>query len=221
MKRSLHEWLAWQETAHDKAWDLGLHRIGAVWQAMGAPRLARHIITVAGTNGKGSCVCWTEGLCQAHGVSVASFSSPHLSDYRERIRFDGDWVAEDALVAAFEAVDAARGDISLSYFEWSALAAFHLIARRQPQVAVLEVGLGGRLDATNLIDADAAIITRIGLDHQDWLGDTIDSIAREKAGILRPNVPAACGNRFEISLDSGTACGVGSGNGKHTRRQCV
>ncbi|RKW08322.1 MAG: bifunctional folylpolyglutamate synthase/dihydrofolate synthase, partial [Cardiobacterium sp.] len=139
MNRSLHEWLAWQETAHDKAWDLGLHRIGAVWQAMGAPRLAAHIITVAGTNGKGSCVCWTEGLCQAHGVSVASFSSPHLSDYRERIRFDGDWVAEDALVAAFEAVDAARGDISLSYFEWSALAAFHLIARRQPQVAVLEV----------------------------------------------------------------------------------
>jgi len=186
MKRSLHEWLAWQETAHDKAWDLGLHRIGAVWQAMGAPRLARHIITVAGTNGKGSCVCWTEGLCQAHGASVASFSSPHLSDYRERIRFDGAWVDEAELVAAFEAVDAARGDISLSYFEWSALAAFHLIARRQPQVAVLEVGLGGRLDATNLIDAEAAIITRIGLDHQDWLGDTIDSIAREKAGIIRP-----------------------------------
>ena len=185
MKRSLHEWLAWQETAHDKAWDLGLHRIGAVWQAMGAPRLARHIITVAGTNGKGSCVCWTEGLCQAHGASVASFSSPHLSDYRERIRFDGAWVDEAELVAAFEAVDAARGDISLSYFEWSALAAFHLIARRQPQVAVLEVGLGGRLDATNLIDADAAIITRIGLDHQDWLGNTIDSIAREKAGIMR------------------------------------
>ena len=156
MKRSLDEWLAWQESAHDKAWDLGLERIGNVWRAMGAPRLARHIITVAGTNGKGSCVCWTEGLCQAHGASVASFSSPHLSDYRERIRFDGAWVDEAELVAAFEAVDAARGDISLSYFEWSALAAFHLIARRQPQVAVLEVGLGGRLDATNLIDAEAA-----------------------------------------------------------------
>ena len=186
MNRSLHEWLAWQETAHDKAWDLGLERVGAVWQAMGAPRLAAHIITVAGTNGKGSCVCWVEGLCKAHGVSVASFSSPHLNDYRERIRFDGVWVRETELVAAFEAVDAARGDTSLSYFEWSALAAFHLIARRQPQVAVLEVGLGGRLDATNIIDADAAIITRIGLDHQDWLGHDIETIAREKAGIIRP-----------------------------------
>ena len=186
MNRSLHEWLAWQETAHDKAWDLGLERVGAVWQAMGAPRLAAHIITVAGTNGKGSCVCWVEGLCKAHGVSVASFSSPHLNDYRERIRFDGVWVRETELVAAFEAVDAARGDISLSYFEWSALAAFYLIARRQPQVAVLEVGLGGRLDATNIIDADAAIITRIGLDHQDWLGHDIETIAREKAGIIRP-----------------------------------
>ena len=186
MKRTLSEWLDWQETAHDKAWDLGLKRVSTVWQALGAPRLATHIITVAGTNGKGSCVCWIEAICRAHGVSVASFTSPHLHDYRERIRFDGEWIAPDALVAAFETIDAARGDISLSYFEWSALAAFWLTAQRQPTVAVLEVGLGGRLDATNIIDADAAIITRIGLDHQDWLGHDIPTIAIEKAGILRP-----------------------------------
>ena len=186
MKRTLSEWLDWQETAHDKAWDLGLKRVSTVWQALGAPRLATHIITVAGTNGKGSCVCWIEAICRAHGVSVASFTSPHLHDYRERIRFDGEWVTADALVAAFETIDAARGDISLSYFEWSALAAFWLTAQRQPTVAVLEVGLGGRLDATNIIDADAAIITRIGLDHQDWLGHDIPAIAAEKAGILRP-----------------------------------
>ena len=210
MKRSLDEWLAWQESAHDKAWDLGLERIGAVWQAMGAPRLAQHIITVAGTNGKGSCVCWVEGICRAHGASVASFSSPHLRDYRERIRFDGAWVDADELVAAFEAIDAARGDISLSYFEWSALAAFCLIARRQPQVAVLEVGLGGRLDATNLIDADAAIITRIGLDHQDWLGDNIDSIAREKAGILRANQRVFLADRTPPAVLAATAASLGA-----------
>ncbi|WP_298643633.1 Mur ligase family protein [uncultured Cardiobacterium sp.] len=186
MKRTLSEWLAWQETAHDKAWDPGLERAAAVWQALGAPRLAAHTITVAGTNGKGSCVCWLEAICRAHGVSVASFTSPHLHDYRERIRFDGAWVAVDALAAAFDTIDAARGDISLSYFEWSALAALWLIAQRQPAVAVLEVGLGGRLDATNIIDADAAIITRIGLDHQEWLGHDIPAIAAEKAGILRP-----------------------------------
>ena len=210
MKRSLDEWLAWQESAHDKAWDLGLERIGNVWRAMGAPRLAHHIITVAGTNGKGSCVCWTESLCRAHGASVASFSSPHLRDYRERIRFDGAWVDADELVAAFEAIDAARGDISLSYFEWSALAAFYLIARRQPQVAVLEVGLGGRLDATNLIDADAAIITRIGLDHQDWLGDNIDSIAREKAGIIRAKQRVFLADRTPPAVLAATAASLGA-----------
>lgn len=178
-------WLAWQESAHAKAWDLGLERIGAVWQALGAPRIADHVITVAGTNGKGSTVAFTEALCIAHNVSVASLTSPHLLDYRERVRFDGQKVPAADLCAAFDAIDAARGDISLTYFEWNALAAFWLMAKRHPQVAVLEVGLGGRLDAVNLIDADAVIFTRIGLDHTDWLGDSVDKIAREKGGVLR------------------------------------
>ncbi|MDO5090992.1 MAG: folylpolyglutamate synthase/dihydrofolate synthase family protein [Cardiobacteriaceae bacterium] len=181
----LAAWLAWQENAHAKAWDLGLERIGRVWQALGAPRIAEHIVTVAGTNGKGSTVAFSEALCIAHGVSVASLTSPHLLDYRERIRFDGAKASAADLCAAFDAIDAARGDISLTYFEWNALAAFWLMAKRRLQVAVLEVGLGGRLDAVNLIDADAAIFTRIGLDHTDWLGDSLAQIAREKAGILR------------------------------------
>lgn len=181
----LATWLSWQEGAHAKAWDLGLERIGAVWQALGAPRIARHVLTVAGTNGKGSTVAFTEALCLAHGVAVASLTSPHLLDYRERIRFDGEKVAAAALCEAFDAIDAARGAISLTYFEWNALAAFYLMAQRQPAVAVLEVGLGGRLDAVNLIDADAVIFTRIGLDHTDWLGDTVEKIATEKAGVLR------------------------------------
>ncbi|SUO97606.1 bifunctional folylpolyglutamate synthase/dihydrofolate synthase [Suttonella ornithocola] len=186
-KGSLAQWLAWQEAAHPKSWDLGLTRIGQVWQALGAPKIAEHIVSVAGTNGKGSCVCWTEAMCLAHGISVASFSSPHLLDYRERIRFRGKQVTEAELCAAFDAIDEARGAVSLSYFEWSALAAFYLMAKCPPQVAVLEVGLGGRLDAVNLQTADATIFTRIGLDHQDWLGNTIEEIAQEKAGIMRDN----------------------------------
>lgn len=190
-RHDLAAWLRWQENAHSKAWDLGLTRIGQVWQALGAPRIARRIVTVAGTNGKGSTVAFMENLCLAHGVSVASLTSPHLLDYRERIRFDGEKVSAQALCEAFDAIDAARGDVSLTYFEWNALAAFYLMVQAQPQVAVLEVGLGGRLDAVNLIDADACIFTRIGLDHTDWLGDTLDKIASEKAGILRAGQHAA------------------------------
>lgn len=184
-QNDLAAWLAWQEQAHPKSWDLGLTRISAVWQALGAPRLADYILSIAGTNGKGSCVAWAEAICQAAGVSTASFTSPHLLDYRERIRFDGQMVDAAQLCTAFDAIDVARGEISLSYFEWSALAAFYLMAQKRPQVAILEVGLGGRLDAVNLIDADAVVLTRIGLDHQQWLGETVAEIAAEKAGIMR------------------------------------
>lgn len=183
----LARWLAWQEAAHPTSWDLGLERITTVWRALGAPRVADYIVSIAGTNGKGSCVCWGEALCRVHGIRVASFSSPHLLDYRERIRFDGEMVDADVLCAAFDAIDEARGEISLTYFEWSALSAFYLMAQYRPQVALLEVGLGGRLDAVNMLDADATVFTRIGLDHQDWLGDTVEKIGAEKAGIMRDN----------------------------------
>ncbi len=184
-KGDLGAWLAWQEGTHPKAWDPGLLRIGRVWRALGAPRIAEHILTVAGTNGKGSCVAWAEAICRAHGVDTASFTSPHLLDYRERIRFDGEMIAADVLCAAFDTIDAARGETSLTFFEWSALAAFVVMAKRRPRVAILEVGLGGRLDAVNLLAADAVIFTAIGMDHQDWLGGTLTEIAGEKAGVLR------------------------------------
>lgn len=182
---SLSEWLSWQEKAHERAWDLGLERIALVWKRLGAPKIAEYVLTVAGTNGKGSSVAWAEGICLRHGVEVASFTSPHLLDYRERIRFNGKWVSEEALCRAFVAIDKARAEVSLSYFEWSALAAFYLMAEHFPKVAVLEVGLGGRLDAVNLIAADAVVFTKIGLDHQDFLGADLASIAREKAGVMR------------------------------------
>lgn len=181
----LDDWLAWQETLHPKAWDLGLERIGAVWQKMGAPRLGKHIITVAGTNGKGSCVRFVEATSHALGLQVGSFSSPHLVDYCERIRLNERNIDAQSLCAAFVAIDKARGDISLTYFEWSALAAFYLFSRAHLDVVVLEVGLGGRLDATNIIDADVALFTKIGLDHQDYLGSSVELIAKEKAGIMR------------------------------------
>lgn len=159
--KTLNDWLRWQEDNHPQSIDLGLERVGEVWQRLGAPKLAQHTIIVAGTNGKGSCVRWAEEICRAHGVSVASFTSPHLLNYRERIRFNNEMVGEEALIVAFNLIDQLRGQISLTYFEWSALTGLHLIAKRYPEVAVIEVGLGGRLDATNLIDADMAILTRI------------------------------------------------------------
>ncbi|UJF24728.1 bifunctional folylpolyglutamate synthase/dihydrofolate synthase [Suttonella sp. R2A3] len=181
----LSQWLDWQESLHPKAWDLGLARISEVWQRLDCGRIAERVLIVAGTNGKGSTVRWTEAIALAHGIKVATFTSPHVQDYRERIRFDGALVDEATLCDAFQVIDRARGEISLTYFEWSALAAFYLMANASLALAILEVGLGGRLDATNIIDADAAIITRIGLDHQDWLGDDVETIAREKAGVLR------------------------------------
>ena len=183
--RNLAAWLAAQEQNHPKDWDLGLERITAVWQNLGAPALADYIISIAGTNGKGSCVSWAEAIAAAAGIDIASFSSPHLLDYPERIRFGGQNVAEEDLCRAFARIDAAREGVSLSFFEWSALAAFVLMAEHKPQLAVLEVGLGGRLDAVNIQNADATIFSRIGLDHQQWLGESVGEIAMEKAGIMR------------------------------------
>ncbi|MBV7434906.1 bifunctional folylpolyglutamate synthase/dihydrofolate synthase [Cardiobacteriaceae bacterium TAE3-ERU3] len=208
--RNLAQWLRWQEESHPKSWDLGLERIGRVWQALGGRSIAEHVVIVAGTNGKGSCVRWCEALAVEHGISVATFTSPHLHDYRERIRFDGEYVDPDELVSAFEAIDTARGETTLTYFEWAALAAFYLMVQRKPQLAVLEVGLGGRLDAANLIDADAAIITRIGLDHQDWLGQDVETIACEKAGVMRARQTVALADQHppQAIFDQAKALGA-------------
>ena len=191
----LDSWLSWQETLYPRAIELGLARPRRVYQRL--PPLASDtvVITVAGTNGKGSTVAVLESVLGALGVSVASFTSPHLFRYNERIRFDGHPVDDAALMEAFQAVEDARRDTGLTYFEFGTLAALTIIGRRAPDVAVLEVGMGGRLDAVNLIDADIAVITSIALDHQAWLGADREAIGREKAGILRAARPLVLGDR--------------------------
>lgn len=191
--RTLAEWLDYQQRIHALGIDLGLERIRDVWERMGAPALARRVITVGGTNGKGSTVAFLEAMLRAAGQKVGCYTSPHLLRYNERIRIDGIDASDAALVESFERIELARGEIPLTYFEFGCLAAFDLFARAGLDVAVLEVGLGGRLDAVNLIDADAVIVTTVDLDHVEWLGPDRDSIGREKAGIARRDRPAIVG----------------------------
>ncbi|WP_213948355.1 bifunctional tetrahydrofolate synthase/dihydrofolate synthase [Luteibacter sp. dw_328] len=191
--RTLAEWLSYQERTHPREIELGLDRVRAVWEAMGAPRPAPIVITVGGTNGKGSTVAFIEGMLRAADYRVGCYTSPHLLRYNERVRIEGEDASDEALVASFERIETARGAIPQTYFEFGTLAAIDLMSRAGLDVAVIEVGLGGRLDAVNIIDADVAVITTIDLDHQDWLGGDRDSIGREKAGIARAGRPAIVG----------------------------
>jgi dihydrofolate synthase/folylpolyglutamate synthase len=193
MPRTLAEWLSYQDRVNVHSIELGLERVREVWQRMGAPRPAPRVITVAGTNGKGSTVALLEAMLKAAGWHVGAFTSPHLLAYNERIAIDGVPIDDAALIDAFERIEAARAEIPLTYFEFGALAALDLFARAGVDVAVLEVGLGGRLDAVNIIDADVAVITTVDLDHMEWLGPDRDSIGREKAGIARRGRPAIVG----------------------------
>jgi len=184
-RRSLDDWLRLQETVHAQGIDLGLVRVRSVAERLGLLPFPARCIIVAGTNGKGSTVACLAALLRAQGWRAGAFTSPHLLRYHERIRVDGE--AGDAeLVEAFEAIDAARGDTTLTFFEYNALAALLVFRARKVDFAILEVGLGGRLDAVNIIDAEAAIVCSIGLDHADWLGTDIGQIGREKAGVFRP-----------------------------------
>lgn len=193
-QRTLADWLAWQEGLNPKGIELGLERVRQVWDALGAPPPAATLISVAGTNGKGSVVAYCDAILRAGGYRVGTYTSPHLQRYNERIRIDGSEVSDAALCEAFSAVDAARGDVPLTYFEFGTLAALWLFSRAPLDAAVLEVGLGGRLDAVNLVDADLALVSSIDLDHQEWLGNDRDSIGYEKAGIFRAARPAVCGD---------------------------
>lgn len=192
-ERNLIQWLDYQQRIHPRSVELGLDRVGTVWQRMGAPRPAPVVISVGGTNGKGSTVALLEAMLAAAGKHVGSYTSPHLLRYNERIRIDGVDASDVLLIHAFERIEAARAEIVLTYFEFGTLAALWIFAQSKLDVALLEVGLGGRLDAVNIIDADAAIVATVGLDHQDWLGDDLDSIGREKAGIFRSGRPAIIG----------------------------
>lgn len=187
---TVEQWLAWQETLNPRGIELGLERVRTVWQRLCREDRSFLVITVAGTNGKGSCVAMLEAVLRAAGYRTGAYLSPHLLRYNERIRIDGDDVGDAELMAAFEAVDRARGDVPLTYFEFGTLAALVLFQGAPVQVAVLEVGLGGRLDAVNVVDADAVLISSVGVDHVDWLGADRESIGREKAGVLRSGRPA-------------------------------
>lgn len=187
--KSLGTWLSELEQLHPSAIDLGLARCGEVAQRLGLLSSSATTITVAGTNGKGSTVAVMEALLCEQGVSCGAFTSPHLIKYNERIRVNGAEVGDEIIVRAFEAIDAARGDISLTYFEFGALAALWVFRELGVAYQLLEVGLGGRLDAVNIIDADVAVVTAIGLDHQEWLGSDVETIAIEKCGIARSGRP--------------------------------
>lgn len=187
--KTLDAWLQWQEGLHPKAIDLGLDRVREVASRLGITRLGASVITVAGTNGKGSSLAMLDAIYREAGYRVGLYTSPHVHRYNERIQIDGEMVSDEALCEAFEAVDQARGDDSLSYFEFGTLAALQLFSGQDLDLILLEVGLGGRLDAVNIIDPDLALITSIDVDHVEWLGSDRDQIGMEKAGIMRPGKP--------------------------------
>jgi len=189
---NLDAWLDLLERRHPQAIDLGLERCGEVYERMGSPRPANKVFTVAGTNGKGSTVAYLAAMLGGLGQSYGTFTSPHIFHFSERISVMGELVSDACLVRAFETVEAARGEVSLTYFEFTTLAALLILSQSELDWAVLEVGLGGRLDAVNVVNADCAVITPIGLDHQEFLGPDLTSIAIEKAGIIRPGAPVVC-----------------------------
>lgn len=188
---TLQTWLSYLESLHRTSIDLGLERIRAVADKlnMAWPYVK---ITVGGTNGKGSTCAMLEAILLASGYKTGTYTSPHLVDFNERIRVNGEFASDAQIIEQFHRIEQARGDITLSYFEYTTLAALMLFEQEKMDVAVLEVGLGGRLDAVNLVDADCAIITSVDIDHTDYLGDTREKIGFEKAHIFRPGRPAIC-----------------------------
>lgn len=187
--RSLAEWLEYIERVHPKAIQLGLDRVASVQEAMHVSSRAT-IFTVAGTNGKGSTCAMLEAILLAAGYRVGLYTSPHLLRYNERVRIDGEFARDSELCAAFESVEAARSHTTLTYFEFGTLAAWRIFAERSLDAVILEVGLGGRLDAVNVFDCDCAILTGVAIDHTDYLGNTREAIGAEKAGIFRRGKPA-------------------------------
>jgi dihydrofolate synthase / folylpolyglutamate synthase len=191
--RTLADWLTLQESVHPQSIDMGLDRVSSVARTLGLSDPVSAVITVGGTNGKGSIAAHLEALLSCLGARTGLFTSPHFVRYNERIRVARVEASDAELISAFEHIEAARGATTLTFFEYNTLAALLIFAARGVDGAVLEVGLGGRLDATNLIDADVAVLASVGLDHRDWLGDTLELIGAEKAGIFRAQRPAVLG----------------------------
>ncbi|MFM2640194.1 bifunctional tetrahydrofolate synthase/dihydrofolate synthase [Vibrio chagasii] len=190
---SLEMWLDYLSNIHTSAIDLGLDRVQAVASKANLTKPAKHVITVAGTNGKGSTCALMEAILLDAGYSVGVYSSPHLIRYNERVRINGQDLSDEKMVQSFDFIEKERGEISLSFFEYGTLAALRAFQTEAVDVVLLEVGLGGRLDATNIVDHDVSVITSLAVDHVDWLGDDINVIGFEKAGIYRSGKPAICG----------------------------
>jgi dihydrofolate synthase/folylpolyglutamate synthase len=190
----LSDWLTLLETLSPKEIDLGLERVQSVLERL-SPELPAKVLLIAGTNGKGSSVAMTEALLSAAGYRVGAYTSPHIIRYNERIAIGGEPVSDQKIVAAFERVEASRHDVPLTYFEYGTLAAMVVFAASNLDVWLLEVGMGGRLDASNVIEPTASLITNVSLDHCDWLGNDIETIAFEKAGVMRQGVPTVFGSR--------------------------
>ena len=193
---NLNDWLSWQESLNPKEIDLGLDRVTRVLAQAGLSGSFKcPLITVAGTNGKGSVVATLEAIAKAAGLKVCSYTSPHIFQYNERIKINAQPVDDDVLCQAFERIDQARGSSQLTYFEFGTLAAIMLFFKQQPDLVILEVGLGGRLDAVNIMDSDVCVLTSVAIDHVDWLGDNRESIGYEKAGVFRQGRAVICGER--------------------------
>ncbi|BCB07739.1 bifunctional folylpolyglutamate synthase/dihydrofolate synthase [Vreelandella venusta] len=198
---SLAEWLHYLETLHPVGIDMGLERVAEVAKRMGllSRPIATQVITVAGTNGKGSTLAMMDAIARSHGLHVGTYTSPHLVHYNERVTINGSYADDQRLMSGFSCVERARlqaPEVSLTYFEAGTLCALWCLAQEDLDLALLEVGLGGRLDAVNIIDADVAIVTTIAQDHANFLGSDIAQIGREKAGIFRATKPAVLGSRL-------------------------
>ncbi|RUM80482.1 MAG: bifunctional folylpolyglutamate synthase/dihydrofolate synthase [Candidatus Thioglobus sp.] len=193
--KTLDEWLNWQENLHTQEIDLGLERIQKVYQKLFPDGVPFQVITVAGTNGKGSTIAFIDSIYQQSDFKVGAFTSPHLIKYNERFSVNGEMASDESICQAFDKIEALRGETSLTYFEFSTLAALVIFAHEKVDVVVLEVGLGGRLDSVNIVDPNVSIITNIAIDHTDYLGDTREAIGFEKAGIMRSDTPCICGDQ--------------------------
>ncbi|MBO0614513.1 bifunctional tetrahydrofolate synthase/dihydrofolate synthase [Thiothrix fructosivorans] len=207
---TLDDWLRWQEHQFLTAIKLGLGRIHDVAERMDLLQLPVPVMTVGGTNGKGSTCAMLTRILMLQGYRVGTYTSPHLLRYNERIAVNAEPVSDAAICQAFAAIDHARDDIDLTYFEFGTLAAVYCFLQANVDVIVLEVGLGGRLDACNLWDADVAVITSIGIDHVDWLGSTREAIGREKAGIMRAGKPVVCGDPQPPAIIAAEAARIGA-----------
>ena len=194
-KHTLDDWLNWQESLMEETIVLGLDRVQVVYDRLFPKGVPYKVITVAGTNGKGSTVSFIDSIYRQSKYKIGRSTSPHLLKYNERYAIDGEEVSDETIIKAFELIETKRQEVTLTYFEFSTLAALIIFAEAKIDLAILEVGLGGRLDSVNVVDNDVSVITNIAIDHTDYLGDTREAIGREKAGIMRTSRPCICGDQ--------------------------